>query len=147
MTGWCRLAPELSRLASSTGRSRRRGSPERRRFDEPPIICQLSVYLREVIPVARIRFTDTGGEKGVVDADLRVRYAGRPADRMAAFVGAFAEERGSSPPVPTLQSLAVALYAEFPLAEIGIVRGRDGRERTDLRTEGPIHDSEPLASE
>lgn len=58
------------------------------------------------------------GEEGIVDTDLRVRYAGRFADRMVAFVETFVDERGSSPPVPTLQSLAVALYAEFPLAEV-----------------------------
>ena len=86
----------------------------------------------------RITFVDADGEKGTVDTDLRLRYSGRFHDEIATCARSrLAEgEGGPSPPVSTLQSLAVTLYAEFPLAEVEIVRGQDGRERTDLRTEG-----------
>lgn len=78
--------------------------------------------------VLQITFVDADGEKGVVDADLTLRYAGRYREEMTAFVTeAIAEDGGRSPPVALLQRFAIGLYTEFPLAEVEIVDGdREG---------------------
>lgn len=77
----------------------------------------------------RITFVDADGEKGVVDADLTLRYAGRHRDEMAAFVAEVGgeNEHGPSLPISLFQRFAIGLYAEFPLAEVELVD--EGPER------------------
>lgn len=79
--------------------------------------------MRKGFPVIQIAFVDADGEKGVVDADLTLQYAGRYRDEMAAFVTETVEEneRDPSPSISLLQRFAIRLYAEFPLTEVELV--------------------------
>lgn len=96
----------------------------------PAEICTITVYVwGRQFPVLRITFIDADGEKGVVDADLTLRYAGRHRDEMTAFVAEVGGESEHHPslPISLLQRFAIGLYAEFPLAEVELVsEGREG---------------------